>query len=394
MKRLLSLIIVIALLLCSCVNTDKVNNLDKPGNSGDNSNSFDFEIKGLDDKVFLKYIEDSVYFDAVTQLNSDEYFIQHVEAIYYPKEYIDALVSNTQPNIYFGYTAEELNEYFKDIKYVFCLGEDGQTTVIPMNIVTDDEYVKAMENVIIGSGVILVCVTVSLVAAPGAPAVAMIFAASAKTATAFALGSGTIGFAAAAISKGYETESVKQALKAGAVAGSEEFKWGAIMGAVAGGAANAVNLKGATLNGLSMNDAAKIQRESKFPLELIKQFKSVEEYNVYKDAGLYTKMINGKLALVRDIDLEYMSELPDGTLISNLDRMRKGLAPIDPVTGKSYQLHHINQNPNGTLAILTEQEHQGNSAILNMFGKESEIDRNAFDKIRKEFWKKYAASLS
>ena len=48
-----------------------------------------------------------------------------------------------------------------------------------------------------------------------------------------------------------------------------------------------------------MNEAAMIQKESGFPLELIKQFKSVEEYQVYKEAGLYTKMVNGKLALVR-----------------------------------------------------------------------------------------------
>jgi len=49
-------------------------------------------------------------------------------------------------------------------------------------------------------------------------------------------------------------------------------------------------------------------------------------------------------------------------------------------------LHHVNQNPEGTLAILTEAEHQGNSAILNIFGKESEIDRTAFNAVRKQFW--------
>ena len=142
-----------------------------------------------------------------------------------------------------------------------------------------------------------------------------------------------------------------------------------------------------------MNEAARIQKESGYPLELIKQFKSVEEYEVYKNAGLYTKMVNGKLALVRNIDLEYVSELPTGEKVTNLVRMQKGYAPLDPATGKAYQLHHINQNPNGTLAILTEAEHQGNSSILNLFGKESEIDRKAFDAIRKEFWQKFAAGL-
>ena len=109
--------------------------------------------------------------------------------------------------------------------------------------------------------------------------------------------------------------------------------------------------------------------------------------------SLYTKMVNGKLALVRKIDLDYISELPNGEKATNLMRMEMGYAPLEPATGKFYQLHHINQDPNGTLAILTGAEHQGNSSILNISGKESEIDRHAFDKIREEFWKKYAETF-
>ncbi len=364
-----------------------------PGEISDN-NRLDIEIKGLDDEALLSYVEDNVYATLVEQLDSDEYFIENVEAIYYPKEYIEALASNSQANVYFGYTSAELNEQFQGTKYVFTLGDDGQTVVVPMETVLDDVYVKAMEDVLVGTGVILVCVTVSLVAAPAAPAVGMIFAASASTGTAFAFESGAISFAAAAIAKGYETESFEQAMKAGVEASGKGFKWGAIIGATTGGVKEAVALKGATLNGLTMNEAAKIQKESGYPLELIKQFKSYKEYEVYKEAGLYTKIVNGKLALVRKIDLDYVSELPKtGEKVTNLVRMQKGYAPIDPATGKAYQLHHINQNPNGTLAILTEAEHQGNASILNLFGKESEIDRKAFDAIRKEFWQKYAAGL-
>ena len=131
------------------------------------------------------------------------------------KEYIEALAFNSQPNRYFGFTVNELNEHFQGTKYVFTLGVDGQTIVVPMETVNDDIYVKAMEDVLIGTGVILICVTVSVVAAPAAPAVGMIFAASASTGTAFALESGAISFAAAAIAKGYETESFEQAMKAG-----------------------------------------------------------------------------------------------------------------------------------------------------------------------------------
>ena len=357
--------------------------------SGD---ELDIAITGLDDENLLTYVENNIYQELVSQLGSEDYLIENVEAVYYPKEYIEALSSNAQSNKYFGYTSAELNEQFDGKKYVFTLGKDGQTVVTPMETLTDDLYVKALEDVVIGSGAILICVTVSVVATPAAPAVGMIFAAGASTGTTFALQSGAISFATAAIIKGYETESFEQAMRAGVEASAEGFKWNAIMGIAVGGAKTALALKGATGNGLTMNQAAKIQQESGYPLEIIKQFKSVEEYEVYKEAGLYTKMVNGKLALVRDIDLNYISELPNGEQVTNLVRMEMGYAPIDPATGKAYQLHHINQNMKGTLAILTESEHQGNSKILNLFGKESEIDRAAFDKIRKEFWQKFAAS--
>lgn len=348
----------------------------------------------MDDENLLQYVEDNIYAELVGALDSEEYFVENVEAVYYPKEYVEALASNSQVNLYFGYTAAELDAQFQGTKYVFTLGEDGQTCVVPMETLTDDVYIKALEDVIVGTGVILVCVTVSVVSAPAVPAVSMIFAASATTGTSFALESGAMSFVAAAVAKGYETESFEQAMKAGAEAAGEGFKWGAITGMFVGGTGEAFALKGATTNGLSMNEAAKIQKESGYPLEVIKQFKSYKEYEIYKEAGLYTKMVNGKLALVRNIDLTYVSELPNGEKVTNLVRMQKGYAPLDPSTGKAYQLHHINQDPNGTLAILTEAEHQGNSSILNIFGKESEIDRKAFEKIRQEFWKKYVAVFS
>lgn len=353
----------------------------------------DITFSGLDDEALLDYVEDNIYEELVSQLNSEEYFVENVEALYYPKEYIEALAANSSSNIYFGYTSEELNNQFAGVKYVFTLGEDGQTTVVPMDTVNDDVYVKAMEDVIVGTGVIVICVTVSVLAPESVPAVSMIFTASAKTGTIMALSSGGIGFAASAIAKGYETESFDEAMKAAIQSGSDNYKWGAITGVLVGGGEQAIALKGATLNGLSMNEAAKIQKESNFPLDLIKQFKSYDEYEIYKNAGLYTKMVNGKLALVRNIDLDYVSELPNGELVTNLARMKKGYAPIDPATGKYYQLHHVNQDPNGTLAILTESEHQGNASILNLFGKESEINRTEFEKTRREFWKKLAASF-
>lgn len=353
------------------------------------------EFAGLDDPDLLRYVEDSVYADLIAQLNSDDYFVENVSAIYYSKEYLEELAYNSQENIYFGYTLSELDEQFQGAKFVFDLGENGQTVVHEFEEYTDVTYDKVIKNVAIGTGVILICVTVSAVSAGvGAPAVSMIFAASAKTGTMFALSSGTISGVSAGIVKGIETKNFDQAIKAAALEGSEGFKWGAISGSIAGGAGEAIALHGTTMNGLTMNEAAVLQKESGYPLDVIKQFKSMDEYNVYKNAGLKAQMVNGKLALVQDIDLNFKSTLANGTEVTNLERMRQGLAPLDPATGKYYQLHHINQNADRTLAILKEAEHQGNASILNTVGKDSEIIRKDFAKVRKEFWISFAESFT
>ncbi|MBQ8940982.1 MAG: HNH/ENDO VII family nuclease [Firmicutes bacterium] len=341
----------------------------------------------LSDEDLQKYVSDTIYYDLVSRLDSDEYFVENVETVYYTKEYLEELAYNSKENIYFGYTLSELDKQFQGTKYIFTLGENGQTIVKPFEEY-DDTFDQVVRNVAVGSGVILICVTVSAVSAgAGAPAISMVFAASAKSATTFALSSGVISSVSAGIVEGIETQDLNKALKAAALKGSEGYMWGAVAGSVTGGVSEGVALKGATLNGLTMNEAAMIQHESKYPLDLIKQFKSIEEYDVYRKAGLSTQMINGKTALLPNIDLEFKSTLPNGEEVTNLQRMLNGYAPLDPATGKAYQLHHIGQKADGTLAVLTESQHQWNSAILNTIGKESEIDRAAFSKIRKEFWK-------
>ena len=81
-----------------------------------------------------------------------------------------------------------------------------------------------------------------------------------------------------------------------------------------------------------------------------------------------------------------MSELSDGTKVTNLERMQRGFAPIEPATGKAYELHHIGQKSDGTLAVLTRDQHRKNASILNQPGKASEIDRSGFGNTREDFW--------
>lgn len=344
------------------------------------------EYEDLDDADLLVYVENIVYSDLIDGLDSADYFVENVSATYISKEYLEENAYNSQSNIYFGYTLEELEEEFQDTGYIFTLGDDG-TTAVQAFEGYDDTYDQIVRNVAVGAGVILLCVTVSVVSGgAGAPAVSMIFAASAKTGTAVALSSGVFSGVAAGIVTGIETSDFDESVKAAELAASEGFMWGAITGTIAGGASEAVALHGATLGGLTMKEAATIQKESGYPLDIISQFHNMDEYEVYKNAGLYTEMVNGKIALIQDIDLDFVSELPDGTEVTNLTRMQMGYAPIDPETGLAYQLHHIGQNADGTLAVLTQEQHQGNSAILNIYGKESEINRSAFANVREEFW--------
>jgi hypothetical protein len=135
-----------------------------------------------------------------------------------------------------------------------------------------------------------------------------------------------------------------------------------------------------------MNEAAKIQMESKYPLDVIKGFKTVEQYEICKSAGLTPMTINGKTALIRSIDLNFTDELGR----TNLQRMEQGLAALDP-TGKSYELHHIGQNVDSTLAILTKAEHMqgGNNTIWHEVGRSStvHVEGNNWDAVRTSFWK-------
>lgn len=354
----------------------------------------DIQYDSLDDKLLLAHIEDLIYNETVQNLNSEQYFVENVSAVYISKEYLEEVAYNSQSNIYFGYTLAELFDLFQGTRYVFTLGEDGRTTVQELVEIKDTTNEEILKNIAIGTGVILICVTVSVISGgAGAAAISAIFAASAKTGAIMAISSAAIGGISAGVVRGIETGDMNEAFEAAALAGSEGFKWGAISGAISGGASKAISLKGATLNGLTMNEAALIQKQSGFPLDVIKQFKNTEQYTICKNAGLTPKMVNGKTALVRSINLNYIDDYGR----TNLDRMRAGLAAIDPATGKSYQLHHIGQKVDSTLAILTEAEHMkgGNNKIWHDVSKATEVHSagNNWDEQREIFWKSLAKIL-
>lgn len=396
------------------------------------------EFSQLNDPELLDYVEQEVYADVSSQLG-DGYRVENVSTTYISKEYLEELAYNSQTNVFFGYSLSDLDEQFQGTRYVFTLGEDGETTVVPLERY-DDTYEKVIKNVAIGSGVILVCVTVSvLTAGAGAPAASMIFAASAKSGAIFAASSGALSGVIAGTATGIQTHDFDEALKAGALAGSESFKWGAITGAVSGGGSELVMLKTAARGGLTLDEAAVIIKDSKlpanfvkqihsmdeyhellaiaekggltiqemssvcmstgYPVELVKMFRTTKEGTVYfEQAGLYAESINGQTALIRTIDLNYKSELA-GKTVTNLERMKQGYAAIDPVSGKPFQLHHIGQKVDSPLAILSQYEHTGggNNTILHdpniHEGVHSLISDTEWMAQKMDFWKALAAFL-
>ncbi|SDB44863.1 A nuclease of the HNH/ENDO VII superfamily with conserved LHH [Pseudobutyrivibrio sp. YE44] len=406
-KRLLAICLSLALVLCGCSQSEMVTESSSkestdieltdtgkeeiPEDEIGNPEEFQYEpnFENLDDEELIRYIEDDVYSNLVNELNDTGYYVENVNAIFVSKEYLEETAYNSQANIFFGYTLEDIEAVYKDSKYVFTTNDEGKTIVTAFEKY-DDTYEQIIKNVAIGSGVILLCVTVSVVTGgAGLPAVSMVFAMSAKTGTIMALSSAGIGGLAAGITTHLQTGDIDKALKSAALESSEQFKWGAILGTISGGAVGTAKYAAAmkALEGVELSipiqEAAAIQMESGYPASVIAQFHSMEEYEVFKAAGLEAEMVNGQIALVRDIDLTTV----DTWGRTNLERMKLGLAALDK-TGKSYELHHIGQGADATLAVLTSVEHD--SSVLHGFVEVSQIDRVAFSVTREQFWKTMA----
>jgi hypothetical protein len=349
--------------------------------------------KSLDDEKLLRHIEDLVYRDTITSLNSDEYVVENVSAVYVSKEYLDEVAFNSQSNIYFGYSLAELDNVFQGKKYIFTSSDNGTTTVKELEEIKDQSTETMIKNVAIGTGVILICVTVSvLTQGTGATAISEVFASSAKSATSFALSSAVFGGVSAGVVRGIQTGDFNEAIKASSMEASEEFKWGAIGGAIIGGGEKAFSLKQGTKGGLSLNEVAIIQKESKYPIEIISSFKNKDQYQKAKSIGLIPTTVNGKHALGRIIDSNYVDE--NG--LTNIQRMLNGKPALDP-TGKPYELHHLGQKIDSPLAILTHEEHMGkeNNKIWHVSnsGSENPSSQKEWAAIRKEFWKDFAKKL-
>ena len=375
--------------MCSCASKKKT---DTPNETGE-LQSIDFgasysnedsanQFSSVNDEDLLTYMEDVVYYDLVDDLNSDEYCVEEVKAMYVSQEYIEEMTYNSQENIYFGYHLSDIKEAFSDTPWFFTVDESGQT------VVTKYEYKEfewnfwgMLRDITIGTGVILVCATISLVTAPALPAVSMITMVAAKTAATYALSSGAIAAVAGGTMTYIQTGDIKQSLQSAMDSGGKGYKIGAITGAIGGAVKETIFLRHASQH-LTMNEAAIIQRESKYPADVIAQIHNMDEYRALSNAQLKPVLVGNKTALVPK-DFKPTK--------ANIELMMEGKAPLDSL-GNPYELHHIGQEADATLAMLTQSQHD--NIALHGFKKISEIDRNAFAKQRRDFYKMMASLLS
>ncbi len=137
--------------------------------------------------------------------------------------------------------------------------------------------------------------------------------------------------------------------------------------------------------GLTEEEKQKIRDETGWSNEIIDAIGSMEEAEIYIEAGLKECEINGKKCLIRgDIDWNQKDEMGR----TNKERAEQGLPPITK-DGKRVELHHIGQHANSPLAELTTEEHRGkgNDTVLHDKTKESEINRPIFAGERSDHWK-------
>lgn len=108
MKRMIALLLSTILVLTGCGQVQPQettnNKIDPPVvSTTDNVADGEFVLKeiepqfgSLDDEQLLVHVEDLVYKEAVSAINSEEYFVENVSAVYISKEYLEEVAFNSR----------------------------------------------------------------------------------------------------------------------------------------------------------------------------------------------------------------------------------------------------------------------------------------------------------
>ena len=142
---------------------------------------------------------------------------------------------------------------------------------------------------------------------------------------------------------------------------------------------------------LTDEEKRKIKKETGWSDEIIKRINSMEQYEIYKNAGLVEAYINGRKVLIKkDIDLDYKDPKTGET---NRERMEKGRSPIDSKTGEKIELHHMGQEFDSPFAELLENSEHGDGNHKTLHPKDKDSFRNdkekeiEYNKQKAEHWK-------
>lgn len=243
--KLVALFLIIVIIFCVSIRIHQYKQYN------DTFNYEELSFTGLDDKNLQNYIIENLHVSLSSNFSSDDYQIENVSTTYISKEYIEELNYNSKSNVCFGFTLEELAQQFSGKKYLFEVGENNETVVSEFEEY-DDTYVTMLKNVAIGSGVILICSTVSIVTGG---TISIVFAASAKSATEFAVSSFAVSSVISSAVEYYQTGDIQNSLKKGVLDGTESFKWGAVLGSVAGGVSETITQIKASKEIMVMNSS-------------------------------------------------------------------------------------------------------------------------------------------
>lgn len=366
-------------------NETKSDNANSTGTNQLNSGKDSIQLDSLDfeDSDTMSYIEGIIYRRLLDELD-ENYYVQNVTAIYLSQEYLDELDYNSQENVFFGYSLTELDEVFEGERYVFIpVGNETKVQLLESygNI---DIYDEMLENVVVGAGVIVVFVTVGVATYGVAPAISVCCFAGAEKGVEFALSGAAIGGVTSLCISEYETGNIDLSIDSALISASEGFKIGAVIGCAQGATEAAIALKGATLHGLTMNEAALIQRETGWDVSFISSLHSYEEYEVYRDAGLTMQTVGDTKVLAPQIDWNLIDPR---TGKSNAELVAVGKNPIG-ADGKPVNVHHIGQLKDSPFAILTDEMHNKASGTLHWNNGGSTAEHgDAFNDAKKKIFK-------
>ena len=152
--------------------------------------------------------------------------------------------------------------------------------------------------------------------------------------------------------------------------------------------------------GVTQKQRELIKKETGWSDIIVDYINNIWQYEILKSAGLIEVEINGRPCLIKEtIDLDYS----DADGISNRDRIKRGLAPLDNKTGKPLELHHLGQKIDSPLVELTEEEHRigeykegiKNQRINHETKSPTEVhvDGNNWNQERMSHWKARAEQL-